>query len=129
MEQEQPIQLLHDNVLGADDHDNEDDGFEDPENMDMSASIVSFGMPDLDEIARQFQIAFLTINIALDNDDDQDDYVFVGGYYDDLIEEHHESSLDGLAWQVVLMVINGTPIGDDNGQKKSKGDLAFHNFE
>lgn len=98
-EQEQPIQLLHDNeVFGANDHDNEDDGFEDPENVDMSASIVSFGMPDLDEIALQIQIALLTFNIALDNDDDHDDYVFVGGYYDDLIEDHHESSLGGLAW-------------------------------
>ncbi|KAG0273657.1 hypothetical protein BGZ97_010665, partial [Linnemannia gamsii] len=114
-EQEQPVQLLHDNnVFSVNDHDNEDDGFEDPDSVDMSASVVSYGMPDQDEIARQFQIALLTISIVLDNDDSHDDYVFVGGYYDDLIEEHEESDMDGLAWQVVLVVINGTPITGEN---------------
>lgn len=74
--------------------------------MDLSSSIMSFGEPDLDELA--LQIALLAFNFVLD-DGDGDDYEYVDYvdlYMPDTVVEYDEPGLDEVAWNVVLLAMN-----------------------
>lgn len=121
-EQEYPTQPFNNNVYGAYNHDN--DGYGDNDDADMSSSIMSFGEPDLDEIA--FQNALMVLHLTLDidiQDDGHDDYDFVHDYEDvympDIVESFDEPHQDDVAWQVDLLAMNGAPneiIHDNGGQ-------------
>ncbi|OAQ26501.1 hypothetical protein K457DRAFT_1822094 [Linnemannia elongata AG-77] len=87
---------------------NEDDDFDEYDDMDMSSSIISFGEPDLDEIA--LQIALLAITLVINNGDEDDDYEYVDYvdlYMPDIVEEYDEPDLNEVAWHVALLSING----------------------
>ncbi|KAF9334556.1 hypothetical protein BGZ91_010816 [Linnemannia elongata] len=122
-EQEYQSPSFNNNVHGAYSHDN-DDGYGDNDDTDMSSSIMSFGEPDLDEIA--LQIASVVSHLELDidiQDDGHDDYDFVHYYEDvymsDIVESFDEPDQNDVAGQVGLLTMNGTPseiIRDNSGQ-------------
>ncbi|KAF9125039.1 hypothetical protein BGX30_000638 [Mortierella sp. GBA39] len=86
---------------------NEDDDIYECDDAAMSSSIISFGEPDLDEIA--LQITHLAINLVIDNSDEDDyEYVnYVDLYMPDTVDEYDEPDLDEVAWQVALLAMNG----------------------
>ncbi|KAK3831372.1 MAG: hypothetical protein JOS17DRAFT_790794 [Linnemannia elongata] len=112
-EQEYPTPSFNNNVYGAYSHDN-DHGYGDNVDADMPSSIVSFGEPDLGEIA--FQTVVMIFYHALDIDiqnDGHDDYDFVHDYEDvympDIVESFDEPDQDDVAWQVDHLAMNGAP--------------------
>ncbi|KAF9286780.1 hypothetical protein BGZ88_008885 [Linnemannia elongata] len=122
-EQEYQSPSINDNVHGAYSHDN-DDGYGDYDDTYMSSSIMSFGEPDLDEIALQtgFMVSHFELDIDI-QDDGHDDYDFVHDYEDvymlDIVESFDEPDQDDVAWQVGHLVMNGAPseiIRDNSGQ-------------
>ncbi|KAF9144312.1 hypothetical protein BG015_000143 [Linnemannia schmuckeri] len=112
------------NVYGAyenddDDYGNYDNGYDNYDDTDMSSSIMSFGEPDLDEIA--LQITLVVFHPAMDNDT----YDFINDFDDlymsDVVEAFDEPGLDDVAWQVALAVGNDAPnkiIREDDSQPR-----------
>lgn len=110
-EQEYPAQHLHDNNIYDDYENEEDDDADYYDNTEMSFSIVSFGEPDVNEIAQQ--IVSSVFNIAWDNniqDNGYAEYDFLDSYEDvfmpDIVESFEEPDVDDVAWQVALIAIN-----------------------
>ncbi|KAG0278487.1 hypothetical protein BGZ96_002363 [Linnemannia gamsii] len=109
-QKEDQAPVFNSNVYGA--YNNDDD------DMNMSSSIVSFGDPNLDEIA--LQMVFLAIHLVMDNgvqDDSDDDYDFVDDHEElfmpDVFESFDEPDLDEIAWQVIPLVLS-----NDRGQPR-----------
>ncbi|KAK5828920.1 hypothetical protein F5H01DRAFT_315835 [Linnemannia elongata] len=110
------------NAYGTYNHDN-DDGYGDNDDEDMSSSIMSFDEPDLDDIA--LQIALMAFHFVLDldiQDDGHEDYDFVHDYEDvympDIVESFDEPDQDDVVSQVDLLTMNDAPneiIRDDSG--------------
>ncbi|KAG0293069.1 hypothetical protein BGZ97_005422 [Linnemannia gamsii] len=127
--QEHPTQFLHDNNIY--DYANEDDDYDDLPNyfddIDMSSPIVSFGDPNLDEIAQQ--ISLVVFNLTLDNNIQDDNGVeFEDDFVDNdedlfmpnIVESFEEPDNNDVAWQVALIVINDVLdeiIHDHDGQE------------
>ncbi|KAG0044776.1 hypothetical protein BGZ89_005927 [Linnemannia elongata] len=108
---EEQTPFINNNVYGPYSHDN-GDGYGDNDEADMSSSIISFGKPDVDEIA--LQTALMASSPALDidiQDDAHDDYDFVDDnenvYMPDIVESFDEPDQDDVAWQVGLLAMNG----------------------
>jgi hypothetical protein len=127
--QEHPTQFLHDNNIY--DYANEDDDYVDLPNyfddIDMSSPIVSFGDPNLNEIAQQ--ISLVVFNLTLDNNIQDDNGVeFEDDFVDNdedlfmpnIVESFEEPDNNDVAWQVALIVINDVLdeiIHDHDGQE------------
>lgn len=108
-QQDTQVQLFSNNAFDAyNNEDGEDDDHDDYSDVSMSSSIVSFGEPNLDDIA--LQIALLATHLTMDNgnqDDGDHDYDFVDNHEElfmtDDFESFDEPDLDEVARQV------GTP--------------------
>lgn len=93
---------------------NNDDGYGDNDNADMSSSIISFGKPDVDEIA--LETALMASGPPLDidiQDGAYDDYDFVNDYEDvympDIVESFDEPDQNDVAWQIDLLAMDSAP--------------------
>ncbi|KAF8933201.1 hypothetical protein BGZ47_010991 [Haplosporangium gracile] len=104
---------------------NEGDGYDHYDDINMSSSSMSFGEPDLDEIA--LQDALMVLHLAADNvtqADSHDEYNFVDDFEDlympDIVESFDGPDQDDATWQIALVAMNGAPdeIRDDNGQPR-----------
>ncbi|KAG9066855.1 hypothetical protein KI688_012767 [Linnemannia hyalina] len=99
--QEYSTPSLNSNVYGVYSQNN-NDGYGDNDDADMSSSIMSFDQPNLNEIA--LQTALMASDPALDidmQDDAHDDYDFVHDYENlympDIVESFDEPDQDDVA--------------------------------